>query len=50
MHGGAAGSGGPSGKANGRYRHGTRTRDAIARRREMSGLLAQLRATLDEIG
>src|SRR3954452_17102010 len=30
MHGGAVGSGGPSGKGNGRYRHGGCTREAKA--------------------
>jgi hypothetical protein len=29
MHGGAKGSGGPKGKLNGNYRHGTFTREAI---------------------
>lgn len=30
MHGGALGSGAPSGKRNGRYRHGGETKEALA--------------------
>jgi hypothetical protein len=32
LHGGASGSGGPPGKRNGQYRHGERTKAAIAER------------------
>ena len=38
LYGGAAG-GGPSGKRNGQYRHGERTKAAIAKRRKFSALL-----------
>jgi hypothetical protein len=36
MHGGAHGSGGPAGKGNGRYRHGGRSQETVALRREVS--------------
>jgi hypothetical protein len=38
--------GGPTGKANGRYRHGGHTREAIAERRAVSMLIRQARASL----
>jgi glucans biosynthesis protein len=44
LHGGARGSGGPSGERNGQYRHGERTKTAIAERRRFSVLLTILRA------
>ena len=54
MHGGRAGegpcaasksgSGGPPGKRNGQYRHGERTKAAIAERPKFSALLKMLRA------
>src|SRR5262249_44424541 len=44
LHGGAGGSGGPPGKRNGQYRHGERTKGAIAERRKFSALLKMLRA------
>jgi hypothetical protein len=50
MHGGAQGSGAPSGKRNGAYRLGLFTDDAAAHRRELSALLILARATLKEIG
>ena len=43
LHGGASGSGGPSGERNGRYKHGGRTKDAIAEHRKFSALLRLLR-------
>jgi hypothetical protein len=46
MHGGANGSGGPHGKQNGQYRHGERTKAAIAERQKFSALLKMLRAGL----
>src|SRR5262249_19822716 len=46
LHGGAKGSGGPPGKWNGQYRHGERTKAAIAERRKFSALLKMLRAGL----
>jgi hypothetical protein len=46
LHGGAPGSGGPSGKRNGQYRHGERTKAAIAARQKFSALLKMLRAGL----
>ena len=44
MHGGASGTGGPPGKRSGQYRHGERTKAAIAERRKFSALLKMLRA------
>jgi hypothetical protein len=38
MHGGAIGSGAPSGKRNGMYRHGRYTAQAIAERRAVRAL------------
>jgi hypothetical protein len=46
LHGGASGSGGPSGNRNGQYRHGERTNGAIAARQKISALLKMLRAGL----
>jgi hypothetical protein len=46
LHGGAIGSGGPSGKRNGQYRHGERTKTAIAEQRRLGALLKMLRAGL----
>ena len=43
LHGGASGSGGPLGKRNGQYRHGERTKAAIAERQKFSALLKMLR-------
>jgi len=45
LHGGASGSGGPPGR-NGQYRHGERTKTAIAEQRKLSALLKMLRAGL----
>lgn len=44
MHGGALGSGAPSGEQNGAYRHGLHTREAIAERRMVSAMVAEFRA------
>jgi hypothetical protein len=46
LHGGANGSGGPPGERNGRYRHGERTKAAIAEQKKFSALLKMLRAGL----
>src|SRR5260221_13468711 len=43
---GAKGSGGPPGERNGQYRHGERTKAAIAEQRKFSALLKMLRAGL----
>ena len=43
LHGGANGSGGPPGKRNGQYRHGERTKAAIAEQRRFGALLKMLR-------
>jgi len=40
------GSGGPPGKRNGQYRHGERTKAAIAEQRKFGALLKMLRAGL----
>jgi hypothetical protein len=45
LYGGAAG-GGPPGERNGQYRHGERTKAAIAEQRKFSALLKMLRADL----
>ena len=42
MHGARAGA--PEGKANGRYKHGTRTKEWLEMRREVSELARLLRA------
>src|SRR5438067_1118760 len=46
LHGGAKGSGGPAAERNGQYRHGERTKNAIAERQKFSALLKMLRAGL----
>jgi len=43
---GASGSGGPPGERNGQYRHGERTKAAIAEQRKFHALLKMLRAGL----
>jgi hypothetical protein len=43
MHGGAHGSGAPRGPRNGNYRHGRRTAEAIAVRRELMAFLREAR-------
>ena len=42
----ARGSGAPAGERNGQYRHGERTKAAIADRQKFSALLKMLRAGL----
>lgn len=42
MHGGAKGSGAPTGKRNGRYIHGRFTKERIALRREQSAELKEM--------
>ena len=46
LHGGASGSGGAPGKRNGQYRHGERTKAAIAEQQKFSASLKMLRAGL----
>jgi uncharacterized protein YjcR len=48
MHGGASGSGAPTGNKNA-LRHGHYTAEAIARRRELSELIRMTRDTLAEL-
>jgi hypothetical protein len=43
MHGGAHGSGAPSRPRNGNYRHGRRTAEAIAERREPMAFIREAR-------
>lgn len=43
MHGGALGSGAPSGGRNGAFRYGQHTREAIAERRMLLALVAECR-------
>ena len=47
MHG--AGGGAPSGKRNGRYRHGGRTKEAMAMMEEMRELLRESRELLSQV-
>ncbi len=49
MHGGAKGSGAPSGPANGNYRTGYWTKEVIAERRFVGELLREARATLKQV-
>ena len=46
LQGGASGSGGPTGERNGQYRHGERTKIAIAEQQTFSALLKMLLAGL----
>jgi hypothetical protein len=46
MHGGAKGSGAPRGRANGRYRHGRFTCEAIQERRALRAFLNAAGETL----
>jgi glucans biosynthesis protein len=48
MHGGAAGSGAPSGKRNGAYKRGHYTAEALAELREMRALLRAAKAALED--
>ena len=48
MHGGAPGSGAPKANRNART-HGLFTRDAIAERRQIQALLAEVRKLLEEM-
>jgi len=48
MHGGAS-PGAPTGKANGNYRHGHFTREALQRRRVLNGLIGLLRQPAGEV-
>ena len=43
MHGGARGSGAPKGEANGMYRHGGWTKEAVELRRRAAALLRTIR-------
>ena len=49
MHGGAKGSGAPRGERNGNYRHGLRTREAIAERRALRALIKGLRGEVSAL-
>ena len=49
MHGGARGSGAPRGPANGSYRHGLFTCEAVEDRRMLRAMIADMRAMTDEI-
>jgi len=49
MHGGAAGSGAPPGPANGNWKHGLFTKEAVAVRRELAGFLKASRTMLREV-
>jgi len=47
MHGGAAGSGAPSGSKNGNYKSGWFTQERIAERRFLNALLRNAQAMLE---
>ena len=49
LHGGAS-PGAAEGKANGNYRHGRFTHEAMERRRELNALISLLRRTAEEAG
>lgn len=52
MRSGANGSGGPSGKQNGRFRHGQRTQAVLAvlaQHKQISALVSILRATAKSV-
>jgi hypothetical protein len=49
MHGGAIGSGAPYGKRNGSYRHGTATKEAMAKARELRAWLRVVRGSLRDL-
>jgi hypothetical protein len=49
MHGGTS-PGAPRGEANGNYRHGRFTCEAIERRQEISALVRLMRAMANEVG
>lgn len=49
MHGGRS-PGAPKGKANGMYRHGRSTNQALAQRRELSALIKAARGMAQKIG
>jgi hypothetical protein len=44
MHGGAKGTGAPTGVGNGRYQYGMFTCEAIERRQELRALLVEMQA------
>ena len=46
MHGGALGSGAPTGNRNGAFRYGLFTKDAIGDRRRLSAMLKVMRAAI----
>lgn len=48
LHGSARGAGGPRGRRNGQYKHGSCTRDAIRLRRDAAALLRALRRSQAE--
>ena len=50
MHGGAKGSGAPTGERNGRYRHGRFTKIAVKRHREVMAELRELERLGKSIG
>jgi hypothetical protein len=49
LHGGAKGSGAPSGPANGQFRHGQFTCEAVKERRHTRSLIAQMRAFVEDL-
>ncbi len=49
MHGGAKGSGAPTGERNGNYRHGYYTKEALADRRDTAELIRSCRELMDSL-
>ena len=49
MHGGAKGSGAPTGESNGAYKHGLETEAARAERRELIGWIRLMRGLAREL-
>ena len=50
MHGGARGSGGPSGDRNGNFKHGLWTRERVRERRRLRAQIREMRALLRAAG
>jgi hypothetical protein len=48
MHGGAQGSGAPTGERNGNYKHGHFTQEAVESRRQLRAFIAQMLASIEE--
>jgi hypothetical protein len=49
MHGGARGSGGPSGERNGNYRHGRYTKQNLEKKQQLRNLVREARAAISSL-